>query len=245
MTTQAGAPHSAGASLEGLPAFTAALGQRLRRARAERGWTAEDVARYARGVGLRWDRSLVAGIETGRRNVSAAELLLLPVIYARPLVDLLPDERVRLSDKAAPSPEALRDALTEAPDLDGDGWLLTGYMEPPPNVDVLLARGARVLQEITSRFPDAPLGSLKRADQHANDEPTSKAARKLGVDRQVVAVAAEQLWGHGLAAERDRRVDQQGKSLSPRALQAARGHITRALLGELQELLANPKDGAR
>ncbi len=239
------APPGAVGPLEDLPTFGAALGLELRRVRAERGMTAEDVARWARGAGLAWDRSTVSSIEIGRRNVSASELLLLPVIYRCPLLNLLPNERVRLTDKAAPSPEALRESLIQPPELEGDGWWLTGHIETGlPDASALLVKSMAFWRDIAARFPGATFGSLERAEQHADDEPTRKAARKLGVDRRIVAVAAEQLWGHGLAAERDRRVDQQGKeALSPRALQAVRGHITRTLLGELQQVLANPKDG--
>lgn len=74
--------------------------------------------------------------------------------------------------------------------------------------------------------------TLLAASRHGQEETTAKAARRLGVDAFDVAVAAEQLWERGLAAERDARLGDT-KGLPRRALQARRGHITRALLDEL------------
>ncbi len=67
-------------------------------------------------------------------------------------------------------------------------------------------------------------------------EATVKAARRLEVTPAEVDEAARALWGQVLAGERDRRVGSvEGES--PRALQARRGHVTRALLDELRQYL--------
>jgi len=77
---------------------------------------------------------------------------------------------------------------------------------------------------------------MEAASDGWDDETTGKAARRLGADRQDVAVAGQELWGHGLAAERDRRlgVAAGGPGDTARGRQARRGHITRALLDELR-----------
>jgi transcriptional regulator with XRE-family HTH domain len=65
------------------------------------------------------------------------------------------------------------------------------------------------------------------------DEATVKAAHRLGYTEEEVNAAAQQLWGRRLAEERDRRVgDRSGES--PEAMQARRGHVTRALDSELR-----------
>lgn len=67
-------------------------------------------------------------------------------------------------------------------------------------------------------------------------DATVKAAKRLGVTTADVDAAARTLWGQTLAGERDKRV-QPVEGETPRALQARRGHITRALLAELREQL--------
>jgi transcriptional regulator with XRE-family HTH domain len=76
-----------------------------------------------------------------------------------------------------------------------------------------------------------------------------KAARKFGVEPEMIMRAAQRLWGRSLAAERDARVteyfdlesewnDAAGtlglRRMPARSLQAIRGHATRELLKELE-----------
>ncbi|MGI8751209.1 MAG: hypothetical protein ACR2MN_02650 [Acidimicrobiales bacterium] len=76
-------------------------------------------------------------------------------------------------------------------------------------------------------------------------EAEHKAARKLDVSTGIVSAASFSLWGRSLTAERNRRV---GDVLDGRARQASRGHVTRALLGELRDRITQAKgtsDGER
>ncbi len=89
------------------------------------------------------------------------------------------------------------------------------------------ARRRATLRDVRDAFAD-----------HA--EATVKAARRLEVTPAEVDEAARALWGQTLAGERDRRV-QPVEGETPRALQARRGHVTRALLDELRRYLDEGK----
>jgi hypothetical protein len=68
------------------------------------------------------------------------------------------------------------------------------------------------------------------------DDATVRAAHRLGVPPSTVTMTAIQLWGRGLTAERDRRVEAMpGESLRPRA--GRRGHVTRELVEDLRRSL--------
>jgi hypothetical protein len=76
-------------------------------------------------------------------------------------------------------------------------------------------------------------------DPTIQDEATLKAARRLGIKPAQVDVAAMRLWGRPLGEERDRRVGDQ-------PVQGRRGHVTRALLAELETHLGEERqDGDR
>lgn len=71
------------------------IGQRVRHLRVRGSTSAQRLADEARAMGLPWSRTVVTNIETGQRDVSAAELLLLPLILTAStgrhvrLIDLL------------------------------------------------------------------------------------------------------------------------------------------------------------
>ena len=72
----------------------------------------------------------------------------------------------------------------------------------------------------------------------AAGEAERKAARVLGATPVLVALAAVKCWGRPLTDEREDRMTNAGvEGVSPRVLQARRGHVTRTLLAELRSLL--------
>jgi len=77
----------------------------------------------------------------------------------------------------------------------------------------------------TSPSIGRPADDVGDAERHA--------ARRLGVPVERVNQAAMTLWGRPLSEERDRRLVEQPEGMSPRRLQALRGHITRSLITEL------------
>src|SRR5437763_15303760 len=65
------------------------LGRNVREQRLKLGLRQDDVARQAQALGLHWTQATVAAIETGRRQVSLGEALLVASMLGRSLVDLL------------------------------------------------------------------------------------------------------------------------------------------------------------
>ena len=210
--------------------FGTALGHRLRQVREESDRTAEQVTSHARLCGLNWERSTLTRIELGQRQVTAAELMLLPLVFGRPVAELLPTEPVALTEAAAVSPEGLRRVLTGPTRL--RQWRLPRLWDA---VASGLDRMKPVLAAHQRRYPSASAFEiLLAAEAGWTDETTGKAATRLGVSRETVAVAAQQRWGRGLVAERDARLEDAGAAPTARARQAQRGHITRTLLDELR-----------
>jgi transcriptional regulator with XRE-family HTH domain len=212
---------------EGQP-FVLQLGQRLQQVREEAEQTREDVARTAKMLGLSWHRPTVGQLEQGKRGLTAAELLLLPLIYGKPLRDLLPGdgEVVWLTE----------DAAVYGPEL----WriLEDGY-RPPVGPGRWHPR--RVFEDLRDSLDaiSATLDELPWRAQSAYaavpDEAETKAAKRLNTTPAYVAYTAREMWGRGLAEERDARLAERGDVPdTPRALQAARGHVTRTLIAELE-----------
>jgi transcriptional regulator with XRE-family HTH domain len=89
--------------------------------------------------------------------------------------------------------------------------------------------------------PEGVMHQLFEAEYPGLAEALQKAARALGVPIGVVALVGTDLWGRSLVDERERRLgDVDG--LSPRAVQARRGHVTRALIAELRAALEAERD---
>jgi len=186
----------------------------------------------------------VSRIENGQRALTAAELLMLPLVYGRPLTDLLPAEPCALTEDAAVEPAELRSVLTEGPQM--RRWTLPRLYDAAATG---VERMKPVLKAFQSRHPGVPAWTLlKAASSGWADETTGKAAARLGVSREAVAVAAQHTWGRGLAAERDARLEHGGAASTARGRQAQRGHITRTLLDELRpvvEELQHTREGSQ
>ena len=204
------------------------IGQEIRRLREAAGVGQSVLAAAARQYGLPWTRALVAAVELGRKRLTLGELALVPLVLAEAdvtggrvlnLADLIPaDQRSVTVGPGLEMPLTIARAM-----LLGDDDRLLG--PSPKLVDV---------------------GVDRRAVEAAGDAE-QKAALALGVSPESVVKAAHQRWGRSLTAERDRRVvayttASEGSSFTigvttpewPRRLQAIRGHVTRALLDELQ-----------
>jgi transcriptional regulator with XRE-family HTH domain len=218
--------------------FGVALGHRLRRVREDAGLTGDQLATLARTFGLAWDRSTLTKVELGQRQVSAAEFLLLPLLFERPLADLLPTEPVRLTDGAAVGADALRRGLTQRYRV--RDWSLPGLDRLVDRLDALRPQTRALFAEKQKQYPNVPpIVVGEAAIDGWLDQTTTKAATRLGVSREDVAVAARQLWARGVAAERDARLARTGKPETTRQRQARRGHITRHLLDELRPVVAD------
>ncbi|WP_438312263.1 helix-turn-helix domain-containing protein [Streptomyces sp. HUAS TT3] len=228
-------------ALEQAPTFGEALGARMRQVREGNGRTAEDVAKSARHYGLSWHRPTVGQIEQGQRSLSAVELIMLPAIYSVPLNELLPDETVWLTSELGVYGREVRRVLG------GDyhppyralfapgGWYLKGSSDQDPTETAV--RVAKAAAELWRRN-SWPAHAAAQHTQETPDEAEAKAAKRLGTTAHYVAYAARDTWGRGLAAEREARLRERGElPEGKRALQSARGHITRALVAELEPVV--------
>lgn len=223
-------------ALSQAPAFGEAIGRQLQLVREGKGRTAEEVAKRARQVGLSWHRPTVGQIERGRRALSAVELIMLPLIYGVPLGELLPEGVIWLTPEVGVYDREVRRVLggdhnpsslaLRAP----GGWHVRGVSDRPSE------EALEMVQALTAS--PWPHNSDPRYVQDKPDEAEVKAAKRLDTTPHFVAYAAREFWGHGLAAEREARLSERGElPEGKRALQSARGHITRVLLAELEPVV--------
>jgi transcriptional regulator with XRE-family HTH domain len=241
MTT--GGDGESGRAAGGPEPFGVAFGARLRQIREEDEETATTIAKRCQRLGLQWDRTILTRVEQGQRQVAFAEAILLTTVYGRPLSDLLPKQTVEMGRNKrgaiTATTEALQDALTDAPYV-GGGWEIAGLME---DLAAAIPRSQRTVELFEGEMPGAATIDILGGAEHASDETTVKAAKTLGVTPIEIATAAQALWDHGLAEERDVRTDALGPTSSTRARQARRGHVTRRLLAELQPVIEAHRRG--
>lgn len=230
---------------------SAYIGSRMRALREEHDKRQDEVASAARRWGLRWTQATVAAVETGRRDLSLGELLLLPLVlsFGLPTSVELPDlfsgrERLELAPGCFINAENVRAVLA------GDALKL-----PPKAIDVEWVKQAaaslrRALEGVTDEvddrvrqvqqfWPEVKFSELEAAERDAGQLAERRAAQRLGVEPLVLAAAARHQWGRGFTAERDDRLASEGGSSS---LTARRGHITRAMTDELRSILRLGED---
>lgn len=238
---------------------SARIGERLRAFRDAKGLRQEDVSNSARKLGFAWGRSSVAALEAGNRELSVAEFLSLSFILAdlggwdEPL--LPPDELLYLSDSAgihAARMPNLMFALV-SPSLipkrsiqDDDDIIALGALENERErsdfeVNVSIAKNVHFYEWMFFRFfPDAHVVGYNTSEG-AYQEITRTIDRRLSTPSggrpgvRIVHTFALGMWGRPPGVERDARTNERGDYDSRRALQSARGHVTRELIDELQE----------
>jgi transcriptional regulator with XRE-family HTH domain len=237
--------------------FAAVVGERLRAIREERGLRQDDIAHGARGVGFRWTRAAVAKLEAGQRRLSATEFLFLAHMINvvlpnapqdRPktvieLADLLPEDgwvivnkenRIRAHALRMFLRGQLGDVLITDLDIPEIRHEEARRTQPVVQMHRALAKPEPIKRAV---WPDAPEVDVFKARREAAGEAEQKAARRLGVPPFAIALEARRRWRCSLSAERDRRVTAEARETDDRrTLQAVRGHVTRSLLAELQNL---------
>lgn len=189
------------------------LRRNLVRLRQQRGWDQQQLAVRIRG----WTRSTVAAVETGRREVSVEELLVLAETFGASLDDfLLVDDRERVSLLG----EVVTRELVEN--------LVRKACGRPGTVGVSL----QLLWGVQANPPET-----REAEQRAARALTTRLRRNI--DPSTVVAAARRLWdGRSLTEERDRRL---AKMPGAGEQRVRRGHVTRELLDELQGDLSQRK----
>ncbi|MGH7413183.1 MAG: helix-turn-helix domain-containing protein [Candidatus Rokuibacteriota bacterium] len=224
-------------------ALSAILGRGLRQLRESRGLRQDEVATLARRWGLEWTQATVATIETGRRQLSVEEFLLLPWIAAHQGIDAIaqgtatPIELEELIRRGA-GEDAIALTPTVYAEAGGIRAIVRGQAHSPGFEDwfALGQSRLRVSEEVLAwgqRMPHFHVLAA-HADQWADAE--QKAARRLATSSLAVAVLARRLWKRSLTEERDARVAGQAPAgATAQTLRALRGHVARALLDELRK----------
>jgi hypothetical protein len=232
---------------DGVPEdFENALAAAIRRAREQTGRRQEDVAAEARAYGLAWTPATVAAIETGRRHVSAVELLLLPFVLADPEAGVveLKDLLAGMGGRVQLTREASVDARVLAAVVSGQASALgkmparswAGSWNTPRRRAG--ARAMKAMDAVYARadaYPNLREMDVGLAWEESAGEAERHAGYRLGCSALDVALAARSLWRRSLSAERDARAE-------PGSSPQARGRITRQLLDEMKPVL---KKGGR
>jgi transcriptional regulator with XRE-family HTH domain len=205
------------------PRIDQVLGRNLERLRKEKGWSQDDLVSRGWQVGLPWSRSTIAALESGKRAVELGEVVLLALILNSTVAELLAGDDVTLVGEETRI------------------WL--------DDVRLVLMSDQQAAQE---SFPDIhtrvskvrALDGYNRVMLSANGEAEQKAARKFGVTPLTIAQAAYDIWGRSLTDERNLQVEQLDcvDETSTRQVQALRGHVTRQLLDEIENLISSNPD---
>lgn len=202
----------------------------LRRIRRERGLLQEDIATAARWVGVMWSSVTVTQIESQSRLLSLDEFLLLPLILKCKLKDLLAtddqDQLIKLGFGTVLDAETVGELVSaKGPKLRDD------QVPMLPGLEEKLE--SRIKTAIERGGLEPTLLSYLKVREGARGEAERKAAQALKISAVDITAYALRLWGRSLTEERDTRADEhasQGKET-----RAVRGHITRALLRDIQD----------
>jgi hypothetical protein len=220
----------------------------MRALRDEHDVTADTIATHARRVGLSWQRSTVASIETGKRRLTAEELLLLPLILSMALpvrigLRQLLDGEAALTEQLVMTSTGFQHLLQDSPGIWG-GYKLTSSVGRPAESE--LRASTERWQRIERLWPEVhgdsqfSLERLRAVERAAAQEAEQNAARSLGWSALDVAAVAHRLWGHGLTEEREQRLEDSAAAPEPAtAARVRRGHLTRLLLDELERSLTD------
>lgn len=208
--------------------LVAVVTENMRRIRTERGLLQEDVAMAARWVGLMWSSITVTQIESGSRQLSLDEVLLLPLVLRCSLKDLLDtandDDPIQLGYNTILEAATVRRLVAEkGPQLSADEIPMLPGLEYPldPKITSAVRKGS--LEET--------LLSYLLVREGARGEAERKAAQTMRITAALITAYALSLWGRSLTEERDGRAVEH--LIKGKELRAVRGHITRALLREI------------
>jgi transcriptional regulator with XRE-family HTH domain len=239
--------------------LSAIAGEQLRKFRESRGLRQEDIADMARKFGFTWGRSSVASLEAGNRDLSLEELLLLPTLFRRfggwDEAIIPAGTQVKISEStwipATQIPGHVLSLLapTKMPErverdsahLEEEDFLL-GSVENRDDENPENRRGVilgvtmyeymfyKLWPEATNRYSLRP--GTYEVDRRVAERITTPDGETA--DHGLVRAFAQGMYGRSVGDERDARTDERGTYDTKRALQSARGHVTRELIDELQ-----------
>lgn len=206
------------------------IAENVRRIRRERGLLQEDIATAARWVGLKWSSVTVTQIESQSRLLSLDEFLLLPMILQCSLTDLVTVEEDDRSVVLGYG--TILDGATLPRLVSQDGPQLNE--DDVPMLPALEYRlDSRIKEAVTRGGLEQTLLSYLKIREGARGEAERKAAQTLKIAAVDITGLSLRLWGKTLTEERDARAQEQADQ--GKEQRAVRGHITRALLRDIQD----------
>lgn len=211
--------------------------------------------------GLHWTQSTVTAVETGRRELTLEEFVALASATGMPAHEWFPGNQwVLISGEPAITPAYITERGLRILFGGAEGDLEREWDAPtarkPTEVsykevdDLANALTGGLVDEAAEEDFEQHVATIEAAFLDAQNEAERKAARALtqrledhlwrklnGYD---IAFLAHRVWGRSLTAERDARLAETTTgNESARRLQAKRGHITRALVKELEQLISS------
>jgi transcriptional regulator with XRE-family HTH domain len=223
------------------PSLAQVVGRNCQRIRAENGLTQNDLARYGREVGLRWNAAKVGDFEKGRSTPTFATVLAVTLALQMAIDDV--------ATRRASSPTSPEVKLA---DLVGN---LHGFVAVNDGLDVAVTELAAVCSGDTFEVggPGISNRPVSRADERigatAKAEltediravlqrsglPEDRLAQRLRISAARLATESFRLWQNTFSEERDRRA-------GPGANQQKRGRVSRELRAQLEEEIADGDD---
>lgn len=206
------------------------VGRNYKDIRVAAGVTQEELARSARGVGLRWTASIVGDFEAGRSAPTFATVLAATLALQNALRDAgkqrqqAPERDVTLADLVAGDGfVALNDNFGVSAALLAE--VCRGAVFEPRRGDVqfkLRQHSAREVHELVETMQRSGLTE-------------QRLAHRLGIGQDRLAVTSSRLWKRTFSEERDRRA-------GAGANQQKKGRISRELRAELEKALNDGND---
>lgn len=224
------------------PPLPEVLGANCKRIRTAAGLTQDELARYARTFGLRWNAAKVGDFEAGRSAPTFATVLVVSKalhfavrnaaarsgdlgVSVRLSELLRGDGEVRLNDESA-LPAALLAGVCE-----GQSWSMAPWHIEASTPGLETKSSAAFDVEL---YGDRGLSAIGRILLRSG-LTEERLARRLGIELERLSDISHLLWGSTFSDERDRRA-------GPDANQQKKGRVSRELRAELERELANGDD---
>jgi DNA-binding transcriptional regulator YiaG len=209
------------AELPELLPLAVVVGWNCRRIRTAADVSKNELAKYARSVGLRWTTSKVGDFETGRSAPTFSTVLAVPLALSRAT-----GRNVTLADLVA-TPDGVAVVVTDKLVRIGAKVAAVTRGKPWPASDDE-DMFASLLTDIDARLSIADIRRRSGLDEE-------RLAKRLGIDADLLAAESLRLWRRAFSDERDRRA-------GPDANAQKRGRVSRLLQAELEEALTDGND---
>lgn len=202
------------------------VGENCKRLRTNIGITQDELARYARDLGLRWNAAKVGDFESGRSSPTFATVMTVTVA----LQWALEESKARDPGRPGESP----DPISLAHLVTFDGFVMLTDTFKVFGTDLVKWCRGYVPTLTTSQFYDLVKRQGVVVDAVADltrraGLAEQRQAKRMGIDPALLAALSLKLWQRTFSEERDRRAGDD-------ANQQKRGQVTRAMQAELDEL---------